>query len=213
MIDSRQYTPDSKISQLLPWYVNNSLSTNEKAEVDTFLSAHPEYADEIDLLKSIKHATEEEIDIPAPDTQRLMQKLNKIERTNQHSLAHKLNRIFNWLFSLKFALTAVPAALAFAVILFWTPSNTDRNGEFRTLSSADNPSALTIAVTTSATLETTAFIARIQQFAPGAKITADSDNRFIIIVTDTLAPQESLDLLENIQSLPVVKSAQLITHR
>ena len=214
MIDSRQYTPDSKISKLLPWYVNNSLSANEKAEVDAFLSTHPEYTDEIELLKNIKYATEGEVEIPAPDTQRLMRKLNKIERINKHSLTHKLHRILTWLFSKKvcFRCSNLPH-WRFAVILLWAPSNTNRNGEFHTLSSADNPSALTIAVTTSATQETAAFIARIQKFAPGSKIIAESDNQFIIIVADTLAPQESLNLLENIQSLPAVKSAQLVTHR
>ncbi len=213
MIDSKQYTLDSKISKLLPWYVTNSLSANEKAKVDAFLSTHPEYANEIELLQNIKYATEEEVDIPAPDTTRLMQKLNKIEQINEHSLTHKLHQIFTWLFSLKFALTAVPAALAFAVILFWAPSQTSHNGDFHTLSSADNPSPLTISVTTSATQETAAFIARIQKFAPAAKIRAESDNQFIIIVTDTLTPAESLDLLQNIQSLPAVKSAELVTTR
>lgn len=198
--------------ELLPWYVNDSLSASEKAEVDAYLATHPEYLKEIELLQNIQNTAEEKIDVPAPDTSRLMQKLNKIEQTSEHSFSHKANQFLTWLFSPNAAWTTVPVALALAVVLLWIPTQTSQNGDFRTLSSGET-TTLTISVTTLNANNASTLIDQMHKLIPTAKITAKPDNQFIIFLSDKVEPEEAMELLNNIQSLPAVKSAEMLTTR
>lgn len=211
MINTKQTNPDSHIMELLPWYVNGSLSASEKAEVDVYLATHPEFFKEIELLQIIQNTTEKRIDIPVPDTSQLMQKLDEIKQSEERSFSYKANQFLAWLFSPNAAWTAVPIALALAIVLLWIPNQTSQNGDFRTLSSDETSATLTISVATLNADNAGMLIDKIHKLAPTAKITAEADNQFVIFLSDEIEPEEAMKLLNNIQSLPVVKSAEMIT--
>lgn len=213
MINTKQTNPDSHIMQLLPWYVNGSLSASEKAEVDAYLSAHPEYIKEIKLLEKIQNTAEEKFDIPVPDTNRLMQKLDKIEPTEEHSFSYKANQFLSWLFSPSAAWAAIPVALALAVVLLWIPNQINQNGDFHTLSSGETTATLTVSIITSKTNDANRLIDQLHKLVPTAKIRGESDNQFVLFIPDKIEPEEAMKLLENIQSLPAVKSAKMIAAR
>jgi|GEM_PF-5581130 len=213
MIDTKHTNPDSHIMELLPWYVNDSLSESEKAEVDAYLVSHPEYLQEIELLRTIQNTTEENIDIPVPNRDRLMQKLDEIEQIDEHSFSQYINQLLAWLFSPRAAWTAIPVALALAVVMLWTPSQTSLNGDFHTLSSGDTTATLTISITTSSTDDASTVIDQMHKLVPAAKIKTKYDNQFVIFLSDKVEPEETIKLLKNLQSLPGVKSAEIVTTR
>lgn len=213
MIDNKHTSSDNPIIELLPWYVNGTLSPDEKAEVDTYLATHPEYLEEIELLKKLQNATTDDIHVPKPDPSRLMQKLDQLEQVKAKPSVHLLRHFFNRLFTPTAAWAAVPVALAIATVLFLMPSQTSRNGDFQTLSSGETPVGLSISVMTTTVDPTRALIDQMNKLVPAAKIKTGTDHQLIVIVPDTLEPEAALKLLQNIQSLPGVESAELVSGR
>ena len=62
------------VDGLLPWYVNGTLSPDERDYVEAHISDCPEYADELAALRRIARAVQEEIPTPLvaePDSDRL----------------------------------------------------------------------------------------------------------------------------------------------
>ena len=192
------------------WY-KCTLSPGEKAEVDTYLATHPECLEDIELLKRLQNTTTDDIDIPTPNVSRIMQKLDQVEQANEQPFSHQIRQFLNRLFTPNAAWTAVPVALAIVAVLFLMPSQTNRNGDFQTLSSGEHPAALTISVMT--TGDTSALIDEMNKLAPAAIIKTETDDELVVIVQDAIDPEAALKLLQNIQSLPAVKSAELVTSR
>ena len=212
MIDSKHTSPTNPIIELLPWYVNGTLSPSEKAEVDIYLESHPEYREEIELLKKLQNATSDDINIPSPDPSRLMRKLDQLEQAQKVQPAtHLLGQFFDRLFTPRAAWAAVPVALVIATVLLLMPSQTSRNGNFQTLSSDETPMALSILVTSTTANATTTLIDQVNKLAPTAKIKTGSDNQLTVIIPEAIEPEAALKLLQNIQSLPAVESAELVS--
>ncbi len=212
MINTKQAQIDKHILELLPWYVNKTLSMQEKYEVESYLSTHPEAQKEVELLQQIQQAVKEDIVVPAANTDRLMQKLNAFEQIDNAPAKRTAQRFLDWLFSPKTAWTAVPTAFALiAIVSFIWLSGQTGNHDFQTLSSGEEHSALHIAVTTSVENNSGTFISELKKIAPTATINTESDHRLIIVLPGDTNVEQSMELLQILKSRSYVTSAELIT--
>ena len=209
MIDSKHSDLESHILDLLPWYVNGSLSVYEHTRVDNYLARHPEAIHTLTFLRKIQTTTTKKIDIPKPDLHKVMQKLDKTIQVDNESVIDKLHQLFSSVFYPAAAWSALSIVFALTVMLLSTPNFTNRNPEFQTLSSGQDTSALTIKVTLSVNDSTASLVEQIYQLIPNAHIRIDADHQLVITAPDTIESEAALKLLGNIQSLPVVNSAEM----
>lgn len=211
MINTKQSQLDKHILELLPWYVNKTLSMQERSEVEAYLATHPETQDDVELLQKMQQTAEEDIIVPAANTDRLMQKLDANERIENTSFNQTFQQFRDWLLSPKLAWAAVPAVFALAIISFvWLPGQTG-NHNFQTLSSGEEHTALNITVTTSVKNSSGILVSELKKIAPTVSISAESDHRIIIVLPGDTNVEQSLELLQILRSKPYVTSAELVT--
>lgn len=101
-----------RFSELLPFYVNDTLGAEDRAWMDSYLTAHPEVQNEKRFVERLAKMTEETVS-PVPQAQRLEQFLGQWRDARAHpSLLH---RIQSWI-SRPMRLPA-PALAAVAVLV------------------------------------------------------------------------------------------------
>jgi len=209
MIDTRHTIVNNRIYELMPWYVTGSLSADEKAEVDIYLEKHPELFQKIEFLEQVQNATADKVDIPVPDLTSVMRKIDAIEQAEKKSFMCRMREYINSFFYPTAAWSAVSVLLALTAVLLWLPDQAGRHDAFQTLSSDNNIVPMTITVTTSATKPGAMLIEQIHQLLPNAEIRIETGNQLVITTANAVESEKSLELLEHLQSHPVVQSAVL----
>ena len=83
---------NERFDELLPWYVNGSLSTEDRAWVDRYLAEHPEAQAELDWYRSLSARMQE--NVPAvPETIGLAKAMTLI-RGDRPSFAERVSAFF-----------------------------------------------------------------------------------------------------------------------
>ena len=98
-----------RFDELVPWYVNGSISNNDRVWVDAYLAEHPEARAEIDWYRSLSARLQESV--PAVPATLGLPKVMALVRGNQPSFAERFQAFFGAL-----GMRPAPALAGLAVI-------------------------------------------------------------------------------------------------
>ncbi len=130
--------------QLLPWYVNGTLSRDERREIERHLEESPDLAEELEELKLLQEVVIESGQASAQSSPDLFrQVMNTIEREEDgDSVSHR----FGWLDWLRQPLTAslAAASLLFATTSIWLGSQVYFSSPSSELSVALDPESAAV---------------------------------------------------------------------
>ena len=208
MTDSKHPLTHNDIMELLPWYATGTLSASENRLVADYLEKHPEYQSEVELIQKLQTVQDSELDIPAPDTQRLMHKLDATleKQTVTSRLQHWLQKLLIpsplW--------AAVPIALVLAVTLVWIPQQEKHDQSFQTLSSGDQNTTLQLSVITASDATAATLLPMLEQAAPNARITTLKTGQYQVTFNEVMSPDAVLQIMQKLQNIDRVQDVEIL---
>ena len=204
-----EHTKDQhqEIMELLPWYATGALNAMEHRKVADYLHQHPEYLAEVDMLRNLQETSVEAQRVPAPNPDRLLHKLDQLDA--KPSLLQRISRLFTDWQQPTPMWAAIPAMLALAVVLLWTPWSVDQNTAFETLSSGEQPAGLTLSILTTTDDDGSHIATMLRQALPEARVERLSPGLYNLSFTDTVSPQQTLTLIQKLEAYAFVQSVEI----
>jgi len=202
---------------LLPWYVNGTLTSDDRHRVEEHIPRCRSCQEELALLRNVEQATR--VELPARDVatrgfDRLMDRVDQSER-RRSGLQLVLNRVWHrigeFLVPLPKWSAAIPVLLVLVTAYWVAPQMTDGDGGYETLSSnemrAEPPTV--IEIRTHANVDVKNLLRELEPVVSDATLETAADGQYLLQLPADVSAEEILDVLEVLRSNRAVHSARL----
>lgn len=219
---TNQLTASSHHEQFLnlPWYVNDTLSPELRAQVRAHIDQCPECQKEVEALTRIQSSMTRHLHSTEVDEERLehlMERINQSDRKTTEPANHRysidaLRGFFSGLFSPGLAWVTVASVALITMLLLRSPVQDQLSAPYETLSSTESGGATSIelAVRTDGQLNRDELLQSLKALLPGVTLVTEANGQTVLILPGDATPDQVLAIRDMLRQYPAVDEVSRI---